>query len=245
MSAAELLASLAAGGPGPAAMTWAVHQGMRGANTTVVLADGRVLKDGEELGRVAPARVADLARAMAEALACDAPPPTDPGHLLTVELTGEGVSEQRQLAMSAMTVREVASLRELFRVLGHEAQAGPPAAPPVVQEPPPAPITVSPATFYYLTMIVGGLMSCGVVAAVMWFVMKKLPAAMDAEAVTTRGGRRIPWSELSLRKRVNAARPDEILGYDLLHPDGTEIRLAVGAFQDGQAVVRYALDRMG
>ena len=237
MSASDLLASLAAGGEGPAAMTWAIHQGMRGATTTTVLADGRVLKDGEELGRAARGRVADLARAMAEALSCEAPGPTDPGHLLTVELTGEGVSEQRQLAMSAMTVREIATLRELFRVLGHEASSEP-------EEPPPAPITVAPASFYWVTMIVGGLMSCGVVTLVMWLVMKKLPAAMDAEAVTTRGGRRIPWSELSLRKRVNAARPDEVMGYDLMHPDGTEIRLAVGAFQDGQAVVRYALEQM-
>ncbi len=62
---------------------------------------------------------------------------------------------------------------------------------------------------------------------------------------TTRGGRRIPWSELSLRRRVNAARPDEVLGYDLLHADGTEIRLAAGALVDGQAAVRYALERMG
>jgi len=44
---------------------------------------------------------------------------------------------------------------------------------------------------------------------------------------------------------VNAARPDEVLGYDLLHADGTEIRLAAGALVDGQAAVRYALERMG
>ena len=87
-------------------------------------------------------------------------------------------------------------------------------------------------------------MTCGVVAVVMWAVMRKLPAAMDADAVTTRGGRVIPWSELSLRQRVNAARPSEVMGFDLMHPDGTEIRLAVGAFTNGQAVVDYALERM-
>lgn len=256
MSAQELLASLAAGGPGPAAMTWAVHQGMRGAQRTTVLADGRVLRDDEVLGAVPRTRVAELARAMTAALSAEAPGPTDPGHLLTVELTGHGVSEQRQLAMNATDVPEVAALRALFTAVADEAGQsvpGPVPATPSVPGPAPAahpvpgpaPITIQPAAFYWVTMILGGLMTCGVVAVVMWAVMRKLPAAMDANGVTTRGGRVIPWSELSLRRRVNAERPDEVVGYDLMHPDGTEIRLAVGAFTDGQAVVRYALERMG
>lgn len=235
MNAQELLASLAAGGAGPAAMTWAVHEGMRGAQRITVLADGRVLRDEAMIGVVAPSAVADLARAMSAALSAQAPGPTDPGHLLTVELTGEGVSEQRPLAMSATAVPEIAALHSLFTALAD--QAGQSASGP-------APIKIQPAAFYWVTMILGGLMTCGIVAVVMWAVMRKLPAAMDADAVTIRGGRVIPWSELSLRQRVNAARPSEVMGFDLMHPDGTEIRLAVGAFTNGQAVVEYALERM-
>jgi hypothetical protein len=107
-----------------------------------------------------------------------------------------------------------------------------------------APIEVRASTIFNATLIIGGLLSCGLVGVMLLVVSRNMPRRMDARGLRLRNGKRFGWADLTLKKRVAANDEGMVLGYDLIAPDGTGIRLAEGAFADGAAVVAYALDRM-
>ena len=58
------------------------------------------------------------------------------------------------------------------------------------------------ATFVVL-MIALGLMSCGMVPLLMWFVsVRHYPKALDREGVTLNNGKRLPWRDLTAKRRL-------------------------------------------
>ncbi len=234
---------------GPVVFSWGVHQGIRGARWTDVHGDGRVVvrttgdEQAQPIGRVDPGAIKELVDSLLtyDIGALKVAAPADPGRVLTLDVTGPGVSWQLQMSVSAPQDHpELADIQGMFSDL-HDLAA---AAAQEPQLPAPAPREVRPSTLFKGTMVLGGLMSCGVVAVVMLPILRKMPRVMDAEGLTLRNGQRFTWKELRPRRRVDAAKPDVVLGYDLLAEDGTQIRLAEGAFADGAAVVEYALERV-
>jgi hypothetical protein len=56
---------------------------------------------------------------------------------------------------------------------------------------------------FILLMIVLGFMSCGMVPFVVWFVsVRHYPKALDRDGVTLKDGRRLPWKDVTAKKRL-------------------------------------------
>jgi len=56
---------------------------------------------------------------------------------------------------------------------------------------------------FIVLMIALGFMSCGMAPLVMWFLsIRHYPKALDREGVTLKDGRRLPWKDLTGKKRL-------------------------------------------
>jgi len=56
---------------------------------------------------------------------------------------------------------------------------------------------------FILILVVLGVMSCGLTPLLIWFVsIKDYPKSFDAEGVTLRNGRRLPWKDLTETRRL-------------------------------------------
>ncbi len=238
---------------GPVAITWGVHAGIRGATWTTVFSDGRVqvrrqAEPEDEVSVYGPLGHDAVQELASTILTYDVPhlklpPPQDPAHVLSLEVSGGTVSWQQ--LYSRLAIQETPQLLDVqatFSRLLEQARA----ASEVADRPPAevAPLTVKTSTLFTMTAVIGGLMTCGLVGVMLWVVSRSMPRTMDGLGLRLRNGRRYAWKDLTLRKRVAANDPSLVMGYDLLTQDGRGIRLAAGAFHDGEAVVRYALDRM-
>lgn len=57
--------------------------------------------------------------------------------------------------------------------------------------------------FYVTVMAIGGVMTCGVAAAIMWFIARQnFPRTIDFEGITIRNGQRLYWRDLTRKQRV-------------------------------------------
>lgn len=101
-------------------------------------------------------------------------------------------------------------------------------------------IDVKLTSFFWTTFGCGGLMTCGLVAVILWVQARRFPRRMDAAGVETRAGKRYPWAGLEVTRWVNA-RTGAVLGYDLVAPDAGRIKLAAASLQGGWDTVNYAL----
>jgi hypothetical protein len=56
---------------------------------------------------------------------------------------------------------------------------------------------------FVVLMIALGLMSCGMVPLLMWFMsIRHYPKALDPEGVTLKDGRRLPWKDVTAKRRL-------------------------------------------
>jgi len=238
---------------GPVAITWGVHEGIRGATWTTVFADGRVQirKQGEVEDEVAvydgqghePVRELVSTILTYDIPNLTLPAPQDPGHVLTLEVSGGDVSWQLQFSRHALQdTPQLLDLQQTFSRIRDQARD----AATVAERPPAevAPLTVKISTIFKVTAVIGGLMTCGLVGVMLWVVSRNMPKTMDGLGVRLRNRKRYAWADLTLRKRVASHDETLVMGYDLLTEDGRGIRLAAGAFQEGEAVLEYALTRM-
>ncbi len=235
---------------GPVAFTWGAPEGPPDATWITVFQDGRIQLRGqaeptdgetEHPGR-GPFAAQDLAAAF---LAHDlqnlaVTTPSDTGQEYTLAVVGGDISWER--CFSRDTLAASPALQDLQRVFTDlREQALTPRDHSAAEI---APLTVRTSTVFKGTMLVGGLLTCGLVGVMLWVVSRNMPKTMDGLGLRLRNRRRYAWKDLTLRKRVASDDPSVVMGYDLLTRDGRGIRLAAGAFENGENVVQYALDRM-
>jgi hypothetical protein len=238
---------------GPVAITWGVHEGIRGATWITVFADGRVqirkqAEPEDELTVYDGQGQEPVRELVSTILTYDIPnlrlpPPQDPSHALTLEVSGGDVSWQLHFSRLALQdTPQLLDLQQTFSRIRNQARD----AAAVAERPAAdvAPLTVRISTIFKVTAVIGGIMTCGLVGVMLWVVSRSMPKTMDGLGIRLRNRKRYAWADLTLRKRVASHDETLVMGYDLLTEDGRAVRLAEGAFRDGEAVVQYALARM-
>ncbi len=236
-----------------ATITWGIHKGITaGAEWITVFADGRVQRRDdhptredqvEVLGPVPHEGIKELVDSIIlyGILALALPQPVDLGGVKSLQVSGGDVSWSLDVPRSSVRdLPQLADLERLFEQLWSQAQAL-----AAYDEEPPTELAARPvaiSTLFKVTAVVGGLMTCGLVGVMLWVVSRHMPKTMDGHGLKLRNGRSYAWKDLTLRERVT--HDGQVMGVDLLTPDDRGIRLAGGAFQDGEAVVQYALERM-
>ena len=235
---------------GLVAFTWGAPEGPPDATWITVFQDGRIQlrgqsepteDDTEHAGR-GPIAAQDLAAAfLAHGLKdMDPEPPSDPSEGYTLAVSGGDVSWERHFTRE--TLEASPALQDMAHLF--ESLRAPFLSPPDRDPSAIAPLTVQTSTVFKGTMLVGGLLTCGLVGVMLWVVSRNMPKTLDGLGLRLRNRRRYAWKDLTLRKRVASHDPAVVMGYDLLTQDGRGIRLAAGAFEDGETVVQYVLDRM-
>ncbi|GEM_PF-3530833 len=222
----------------PHGATWTVVSG-GGEVKDMTNRPGQPDEPPKSLGSVAPTSVAALARTLLQTRFHElrpSGPPRPGGGLVEIQVVK---GEARLTAAVPPADYDRPEAREIAQAFGRlRAEATLPKAPTA----PDPGMDVSLGCSYWGIAIVGGLFTFGIVTIVMVLLARRMPRRLDAEGVTLRNGRRFRWSELRHRARVT---PEGlVLGYDLLAPDGTEIRLTPGGFSNGRAVCEYALARL-
>ncbi len=66
------------------------------------------------------------------------------------------------------------------------------------------PIEVELAPGYKMLMLILALVTCGVGWVALWATARSWPKVVDGEGITTRGGKRVFWTELDAQQRVSA-----------------------------------------
>ena len=90
-------------------------------------------------------------------------------------------------------------------------------------------------------MIALGLMSFGFVPLVIWLAaVKDYPKALDAEGVTLRNGRKLPWSQLTGTRRLIVRRGSQraVTGVGLVFGKKT-VKIAPRVLREGARVLPY------
>jgi hypothetical protein len=90
-------------------------------------------------------------------------------------------------------------------------------------------------------MVILGFMSCGLTPLVMWLVsVKDYPKALDAEGVTLRSGQKLPWSQLTEKKKLVLRRGSQktVTGLGLVFGK-KRVNIAPRALVEGDRVLPF------
>lgn len=95
----------------------------------------------------------------------------------------------------------------------------------------------------YTAMLVAlGLISCGFVPLCMWaMAIKDYPKALDAEGVTLKSGRKLPWRELTEKRRsiLRTSGGKKFVTGVMLRFGDTRVAIAPRALKEGRQVLPY------
>jgi hypothetical protein len=94
---------------------------------------------------------------------------------------------------------------------------------------------------FVFLLVALGLMSCGFAPLVIWLVtIKDYPKAIDAQGVTLRNGRLLPWKELSGKRKlvVHSGSRQFVAGVSLTFGK-VQVKIAPRALQGGERVLPY------
>ena len=215
----------------------------RGGLRTELLPDGRLVRKRGRLGghrpagRLGPDEAADLSALLLAGIAY---------HLQDPSKNCEGLIEIRHarktwvLGFTLAQLEDDPMLERTWELLeaiqrrGVERQG----------QPGHSAIDVEPSLLFWISMLVGGLLSFGLLSVVMLAGLRSMPQEMDRQGITLRNGKRYRWDGVKARIRNSVNPPNELLGCDLITRDGRTIRLTLGGFKDGERVLQYALDRI-
>jgi|SRR5436190_12762913 hypothetical protein len=94
---------------------------------------------------------------------------------------------------------------------------------------------------FIVLMVALGLMSCGLTPLVIWLVsIKDYPKSLDPEGVTLRNGQRLPWKDLTERRRLIFRRGGRqvVTGVGLVFGK-TQVKIAPRVLAEGSRVLPY------